>query len=335
VVSRGASILGPLLGLLFVVGLFALLVAWQDGSPQRFLSTGNFKLMMVHASVTAIVALGMTIIMISGGIDLSVGYVVSLVTVTTMLAFRACTASGWPDVLASVCAISCGLATGMVVGLLNGCLITGLRIAPFVVTLGMMGVARGLAQFLTRGTPIAFPDPAHPPGWVPWLATIEPQPSWLLMGPGTWLALLLALIVALLLHRTVLGRHAYAIGSNEATARLCGINVGRTKIVLYSSAGLLTGAGGILQFARSGAGLHDVQAGLELEVIAAVVIGGGSLSGGEGRVLGTLVGALLITVLGNGCSKLGMPMEFRYVVIGCIIVLVAALNRWRSSDTAS
>jgi ribose transport system permease protein len=126
-----------------------------------------------------------------------------------------------------------------------------------------------------------------------------------------------------------LGRHCYALGANEATAWLCGIRVERTKVVVYTLAGLLTGWAGILQFARSQAGLHDVQAGLELEVIAAVVIGGGSLSGGEGTVLGTLVGAFMIAVLGNGCSKLNLPMEFRFIIIGMIIVVVSAVNTWR------
>jgi ribose transport system permease protein len=132
-----------------------------------------------------------------------------------------------------------------------------------------------------------------------------------------------------LLRYTVLGRYCYALGSNEATARLCGINVNRTKVILYTLAGLLTGWGGVLQFARSSSGLHDVAAGLELDVIAAVVIGGGSLSGGEGTVTGTLIGALMITVLSNGCSKLGLPMEFRFIIIGLIIVVVSAINMWR------
>jgi ribose transport system permease protein len=207
--------------------------------------------------------------------------------------------------------------------------ITRLKVVPFVATLGMMGVARGLAQSLSKGTPVLFPDPAAPPRWVPWLGAIEPEPAWLVIGPAAWSVVLAALAVALLLRYTVLGRYCYALGSNEATARLCGIRVERTKVILYTLAGLLTGWAGILQVSRSSAGRHDVAAGLELDVIAAVVIGGGSLSGGEGTVTGTLVGALMITVLSNGCSKLGLPMEFRFIIIGMIIIVVSAINTWR------
>jgi ribose/xylose/arabinose/galactoside ABC-type transport system permease subunit len=198
-----------------------------------------------------------------------------------------------------------------------------------VVTLGTMGVARGLAQYLTKGRPVPFPDPTRPPPWVPWLGSIDPQPGWLGVGPAAWSVLLLAAAVAILLRYTVLGRYCYALGSNEATARLCGIHVERTKVTLYTLAGLLTGWAGILQFSRNGSGLHDVAAGLELDVIAAVVIGGGSLTGGEGTVTGTLVGALMIEVLRNGCGKLQLPQDFRYIIIGLIIVGVSAVNTWR------
>jgi ribose transport system permease protein len=322
------SLTGPYLGLLLVIALFSLLT-WRQGMLKLFLSVDNLKLVTVHAAIPATVALGMTMIMISGGIDLSVGYVVSLVTVTTMLAYR--WAAGQPALAgtASAWAIATGILTGLLAGWANGMLITRLKVVPFVVTLGMMGVARGLAQSLSKGTPVTFPNPAEPPGWVNWLRAIEPEPSWFVVGPSVWSVVLAAVAVALLLRYTVLGRHCYALGSNEATARLCGINVGRTKVILYTLAGLLTGWAGVLQFARSRQGLHDVQAGLELDVIAAVVIGGGSLSGGEGTVTGTLVGALMIQLLENGCSKLGLPMEFRFIIIGMIIIGVSAVNTWR------
>jgi ribose transport system permease protein len=271
----------------------------------------------------------MTIIMISGGIDLSVGYVVSLVTVTTMLAFRWAADQPALAAWASLWALAAGIGTGGLFGWGNGMLITRLKVIPFVVTLGMMGVARGLARYLSKGVPVPFPDQAHPPGWVPWLGAIEPEPRWLGIGPAAWSVVLLGVVVAFLLRYTVLGRYCYALGSNEAAVRLCGIQVERTKVILYTLAGLLTGWAGILQFARSRSGLHDVAAGLELEVIAAVVIGGGSLTGGEGTVTGTLVGALMITVLSNGCSKLELPMEIRFIIIGLIIIGVSAVNTWR------
>jgi ribose transport system permease protein len=302
------SLAGPYLGLLLVITLFSLLIGLTGGRVESFLSLSNLKLVAVQAAIPAAVALGMTVIMISGGIDLSVGYVVSLVTVTMMLAYRSADARPYLPGTASIWAIAAGLGTGLLCGWANGMLITRLKVVPFVVTLGMMGVARGLAQYLSKGTPVSFPNPAQPPAWVPWLGRIDPEPAWLGIGPAAWSVLLFAVAVAILLRYTVLGRYCFALGSNEATARLCGVHVERTKVILYTLAGLLTGWGGILQFARSRSGLHDVAAGLELDVIAAVVIGGGSLSGGEGTVTGTLVGALMITLLGNGCSKLELPV---------------------------
>jgi ribose transport system permease protein len=328
------SLAGPYLGLILIIALFSLLIWWTRDRAgmaglELFLSFDNLKLVTVQAAITAAVALGMTIIMISGGIDLSVGYVVSLITVTTMLTFYWASAHPYLAPFASAWAIAAGLGTGVLFGWANGLLITRLKVVPFIVTLGTMGVARGLARFLSKGTTLAFPDNVEPPHWVDWLARLDPQPRWLGIGPAAWSVVLLAIAVGVLLHYTVLGRYCYALGSNEATARLCGIQVDRTKVILYTLAGLLTGWGGILQFVRAGAGLHDVAAGLELDVIAAVVIGGGSLIGGEGTVTGTLVGALMITVLSNGCQILGLPMEFRFIIIGLIIVGVSAVNIWR------
>lgn len=318
------TFLGPYIGLLVVIVIFSVLT-WQRGRLDTFLSFYNFRLIAVHAAVTAAVAVGMTLIMISGGIDLSVGFVVSLVTVVTVLVYR--------QTESSVAAIGAGLATGTITGLLNGLAITKLRVVPFVATLGMMGIARGLGQYLSRGQTIGFPDVAHPPAWVPLFRNVEPDPAWLLISPAVWSVVLLAAAAAVVLRYTVLGRYCYAIGSNEATARLCGIPVDRTKIALYTLAGLMVGWAGIIETARSDGGSYNLKAGLELEVIAAVVIGGGSLSGGEGTILGTIVGAVMLQVLENGCSKLDLSTEVRFVVIGLIIIGIAALNalrtRWR------
>jgi ribose transport system permease protein len=325
------SVAGPYLGLILVIALFSFLI-WRAGGSQQmrsFLSLGNLRLVVVHTAITAAVALGMTVIMISGGIDLSVGYVVSLATVTTMLTYNWAISHGGLAPTASLWAVAAGMGTALLCGFLNGVLITLLKVVPFVVTLGMMGAARGLAVYLSGGQTLAFPEDVARPAWVGWLAAIEPEPSWLGIGPAAWSVVLLALGVAVLLHYTVLGRYCYALGSNEATARLCGIHVARTKVILYTLAGLLTGWAGIIQFARSGTGRHDIAAGLELDVIAAVVIGGGSLSGGEGTVTGTLVGALMITVLSNGCGYLRLQSEFRFIIIGLIIVVVSAINMWR------
>lgn len=312
--------LGPYLGLIVVILVFAVLTQ-RIGRLHLFLSVDNLRLITLHAAVTATVAVGMTLIMISGGIDLSVGYVVSLVTVVTALMFD--------KTGSSAVAIACGMLAAVATGLVNGMVITQLRVVPFVATLGTMGIARGLGQYLSGGNPVRFPG-IHPPGWIPWLGSVDPKPAWLIISPSVWSVVFLAIAAAILLRYTVLGRYCYAIGSNEATARLCGIHVGRTKILLYTLAGLATGWAGIIQTARSGAGFYNVQAGLELEVIAAVVIGGGSLAGGEGTISGTLIGALMLAVLDNGCSKLELRNEVRFIVIGLIIIGVAALNQWRN-----
>jgi ribose/xylose/arabinose/galactoside ABC-type transport system permease subunit len=323
------SLGGPYVGLLLVVLLFTIILWWTSGirGVQLFLGPANLQLLAVHASIPAIVALGMLMIMISGGIDLSVGNVISLVTVTAMLAYRWAARHPALADTASLWAVAVGLGTGLVAGWLNGMLITRLQVVPFIVTLGTMGAARGLAQFLSGGSRVTFPGDS--PRWTSWLGAFKPDPSWLGIGPAAWSVLLLAAAVAILLRYTVLGRYCYAIGSNEATARLCGIPVERTKVLIYTLGGLLTGWGGIVMLARSGAGSHDVATGYELDVIAAVVIGGGSLNGGEGTVTGTLAGALMMAVLANGCYKLGLQNEFRFIIIGLIIVLISAVNAWR------
>lgn len=323
------SLLGPYLGLAVVVLVFSILT-WDSGRLDFFLSLENLRLILLHMTVTTTVALGMTMIMISGGIDLSVGYVVSLVTVVTTLTFRTMIEADVAPETASLSAIGAGLLTGVFAGFCNGMAITKLKVVPFVATLGMLGIARGVGQYLSGGTRVAFPGGEKElPVWVPALRTVDPNPEWLIIGLAPWSVIILAIIVAIILRYTILGRYCYAIGSNESTARLCGIHVGWTKVLIYSLAGLATGWAGIIQTARSTAGTHDVQAGLELEVIAAVVIGGGSLSGGKGTVSGTIVGALMLAILDSGCSTLRLSTEFRFIVIGLIIILVAALNNLR------
>lgn len=323
---------GPYLGLALVVIIFSLLTWWK-GTLDDFLSVSNFKLILTHATIIGAAGLGMTIIMIMGGIDLSVGYVISLVTVVMMLAFQLVYPQQGTG-LAGLVALLCGLFTGAFVGLCNGLIITRLKVVPFVATLAMLGIARGVGIYLTDGGRLSFPPGSEAPLWMRALGTIDPARidpdwAWMIVSPSVWSVLILAIIVALILRYTVLGRHCFAIGSNEATARLCGVRVERTKLILYTLAGLLVGWAGVIQFCRSNAGSHDVAAGMELSVIAAVVIGGGSLMGGEGTVLGTILGALIITILENGCSRLNLQPDVRYIIIAGIILSVAALNGWR------
>jgi ribose/xylose/arabinose/galactoside ABC-type transport system permease subunit len=341
---RLPALSGPLFGVLAVLGVFIVLVDLRYGLPGlgRFLSLANAQVLVHDNTIAAVVALGMLLIMISGGIDLSVGSVVALVTVATMWVYRFIYAGPgsvplaehwglhWDGtrsaVLASVAAGTAGVAVGGLCGLCNGLVITGLRLPPFVATLGMFSVARGLAFWLSDRHPLAFPDGATP-GWVSTLG--QTAAPYVVFYPGFWTLVLLALGMAALLHLTVLGRYGYAIGSNEATARLCGVPIARNKVAIYTLAGLLTGWAGVLSFAHVSSGDPSGNVGLELTVIAAVVIGGASLNGGQGTVLGALLGVLILGILENGVTAFDVPVEVKYILIGVIIIANTALSQWQ------
>jgi ribose/xylose/arabinose/galactoside ABC-type transport system permease subunit len=228
-------------------------------------------------------------------------------------------------------ALALGVLAGGVCGLINGALITALRVVPFIITLGSLMVYRGLAKWLSGSTSVYSAAASKPP-WFGKILPAEPDPAWLVVSPGVWALVGLSLILALVLRYTLIGRHLYAVGSNEATARLCGINVARVKVVVYATAGLAFGLAGVFQFLyMSGTGDSTSALGLELQVIAAVVIGGASLSGGEGTVLGTLIGCLIMSVLANGCVHAAIPNAAQDVIIGTIIVAAVALDRYRRS----
>jgi ribose transport system permease protein len=260
----------------------------------------------------------MTFIIVSGGIDLSVGSVVALTGVVTALALE----SGW----APGAAVFAAILVGGLVGLVNGGFITGLRVVPFIATLGMLGIARGAAKWLAGEQTINAP-----PTWINGLLVTFPDPSWLIVAPGVWLSLLLAVVAVVVLRRTVFGRRVFALGSNEAAARACGIATDRLKLWIYSIAGLLFGLAGVMQMSRLRQGDPTVAIGVELDVIAAVVIGGASLNGGEGSIMGSMIGALIMAFLRNGCQQMGWPNYIQEIIIGSIIVLAVAVDRWRSS----
>lgn len=311
-------VLGPFAGLVLITILFAVLTR----SSGQFLTVYNWRTIAVQTVIVATAALGMTIVMISGGIDLSVGSQVALVTVSIGLLVR--------DLhVAPIVAILGGILVGGLCGLLNGSLAAGLKLVPFIITLGGLKVFRGLAKWLAENTSVYIPRESKP-WWLSRVLAADPTPSWLIFAPGVWLLLALSLAVAFILGYTVFGRHVYAIGSNEATARLCGIRVGRVKTVVYTLCGILVGIAGSMQFVYLGSiGDPTTADGLELQVIAAVVIGGGSLSGGEGTVQGTLIGCLIMSVLNNGCVHAGISNASQDIIIGAIIVGAVALDRWR------
>ena len=308
---RHIGALGPLLGLLVVFGFFAAL------GPASFSSVRNLETMARQTTIVGTAALGMTLVIIAGGIDLSAGSIIALSTVVVAALLQA----GFDPLWAGLG----GVGAGAVCGLINGLLITRLRVVPFIVTLGTLLVVRGTAKGLAHEQKIDAPLT-----WlIDLLAALRPAEKWMLVPPGVWILAGLALAVGGMLRYTRLGRHIFAIGSNEQTARLCGVAVERVKVTVYGVCAGFAGLAGVMQFSRLTVGDPTVAVGLELDVIASVVIGGGSLAGGEGSVLGSLVGALIMTVIRSGCSQMGLPNWVQEMVTGGIIVLAVALDRLR------
>ena len=304
--------LGPFIGLILVLAIFSFIPELQD----RFLRVYNLKSVATQSVIVALGALGMTLIIISGGIDLSAASNIALSSVIVAFAINA----GFHPLLA----VFLGILAGGLVGLINGALITSLRLVPFIVTLGMLGIARGLAKWMAGNQKIDAPMT-----WVNELMAKSPQPEWLILAPGVWLMIGLAFLMAALLRYTVFGKHIFAIGSNEATARLCGVRIGRTKLLIYTIGGLFCGLSGVMQFSRLTVGDPTVAVGLELDIIAAVVIGGGSLSGGMGSILGSMIGVFIMAFLRNGSTMMGWPNYIQEIIIGAIIVFAVALDRIR------
>ncbi|MBU6399923.1 MAG: ABC transporter permease [Verrucomicrobia bacterium] len=308
---------GPFLGLLLVIGLFSL----SSEVRPYFLTGANFKIILTQTVIVAIGALGMTMIIISGGIDLSVGSVVALTSVVcaTLILKKH----------GVVETIGLTVLTGALLGLIDGVVIAGFRMMPFIVTLGMMGVARGVAKWLADNQTVNAPDSP-----INNLMALS-QPRRLFPLPaGVWIAIALAVLMGVVMRRSVFGRHIFAIGSNEATARLCGIRVPLMKVVIYTAAGLFFGLSGLMQFSRLTQGDPTVAIGLELDIIAAVVIGGASLNGGTGTILGSMIGALIMAVLRNGSNQMGWPNYMQEIIIGVVIILAVGLDQLRQSKTA-
>ncbi|MGD0782363.1 MAG: ABC transporter permease [Candidatus Aminicenantales bacterium] len=311
------NLLAPFLGLILVIALFSVL---PDVGP-RFLRLSNLKAVATQSVIVALGALGMTLIIISGGIDLSAASNIALSSVIAAYAANA----GLPPLLAVIL----GVLTGALIGLVNGLLITRLRLVPFIITLGMMGIARGLAKWIARNQKIDAPLT-----WINELMAKSPSPSWLLLAPGVWLMIVLAVVMAVVLRSTVFGRHAFAIGSNESTARLCGVRVNAAKVAIYAVGGVFCGLSGVMEFSRLTVGDPTVAVGLELDIIAAVVIGGGSLSGGEGSILGSMIGVFIMSFLRNGCTMMGWPNYIQEIIIGAIIVAAVSLDQIRHRRAA-
>lgn len=322
-----ARLLAPFFTLILVFTLFAVLVP-----EQRFLSARNLENLLVQSTVLAAAAIGATLVILAAGLDLSVGSTLALSLVGLTAVLKAgdgmLRGDGMGVVLWPVVAVLAAVALGVLVGLVNGALVTALRVGPFIVTLGMLQIVRGAAKGMAEGQSIYTAD-----SWLnPLLESVRiGDRQWMLLPPGVWIVLVLAAVTAALLRYTVLGRHIVAVGSNEETARLCGVRVRRVKIIVYTAAGFFAALAGVLQFSYIGLGDPTTASGLELSVIAAVVIGGGSLRGGEGTILGSLCGAIIIAVLSAGGVQMGWPTWLQEVMTGAIIVGAVALDRWRAT----
>jgi len=309
--SPWLSTLGPFIGLVLVYLFFALI------GPDSFTSIRTLQTIARQTAIVGTAALGMTLVIILGGIDLSVGPIVAMTSVVVALVLNG---GGGPAAAIVMAMLVCALT-----GLTSGTLVTRLKVAPFIVTLGMLLLVRGVAKGLAKEQKVDAPLT-----WlVELLASLPPERSWMIVPPGVWMLALLAVATAVVLRYTRLGAHIFSVGSNEKTARLCGVQVERVKVIVYTLTGAFAGVTGVLQFSRLTVGDPTVAVGLELDVIAAVVIGGGSLSGGEGTVTGTLVGAFIMTVIRAGTSQVGLPNWVQEIVTGTIIVAAVAIDRWR------
>jgi ribose transport system permease protein len=253
---------------------------------------------------------------IVGGIDLSVGSVMALAGLVSAQALR----EGMPLALA----VALGMLSGALVGLVNGALVGRFRLPPFIVTLGTMGLARGITLGLTNGAPVRdLPRAFRLLGQ----GEVALGPLALPL-PVIWM-LLLAALFSLLLHHTVLGRYIYTVGSDERALIVAGVPTERVKLLAYTLSGLLAATGGIVMTARLGVAAPMAALGYELDIIAAAVIGGASLFGGEGTVSGIILGTVLMQTVRNGLVLLGLPTFWQWLTIGAMILLVILLDHWR------
>ncbi len=274
---------------------------------ENFLNSTNITAILFSTVVIGTLALGTTFVIITGGIDLSLGTGMALCAVISgVLVVNA----GLPVAVGVLGAI----LFGGLIGLINGINVSVLGLPPFIATLAMMLVAQGLALVISGSAPIYFTDD---PGYSS-ISTGEIVPGL----PNAVLVLaVITVLAAVLLNRTVLGRYTFSIGSNEEATALSGIPVRRWKIIIYTLAGLFTGLAGVLISARLGSAQPATGTGYELQAIAAVVIGGTSLTGGKGSIVGTIIGALIISVLNNGLQIMSIPQEWQNVILGCVIIV--------------
>jgi ribose transport system permease protein len=296
-----------------LIALIGLCTFLSFASPY-FLTADNALGVARAFSLTAIAAIGQTMVIITGGIDLSVGSVLALSGLSTGMLL----ATGWPLVPSVVA----GLMVGMLFGACNGLLITRVGLPPFIATLGMLSIGRGLVYVLTKGYPVTIPRGEE--------LLLQVGQGYVGIVPVPVIIMLVITVVAtIFLSKTTLGRYIYAVGGNEEAARLAGINVSRVKMFVYTISGLLAAVSGIILLSRLVSAQPSAGLGFELPVIAAAIIGGTSLIGGEGTVLGAVLGAAIIGVLENGMVLLGVNTYAQQAVTGAVILVAVGLDMWQ------
>jgi ribose transport system permease protein len=297
------------------LGALVILLAFFSLISEPFRTADNYVSILVATAVNGVLAMGVTFVIITGGIDLSVGTTMTFCSVILGLAV---TNAGLPLWIG----IPAALLAGALVGTTNGILIAKAKIPPFIATLGMLNVTRGLAQILSDVKPIYFEGTPEFYDILmgKWVLGI-PNVVFIMFGAGA--------IAHLVLTRTTLGRYTFALGSNEEATRLSGVNVDAWKIAVYAVGGLFAGLGGVLIAARMTSAQPSVGMGYELDAIAAAVIGGTSLSGGEGSIVGTIIGAFIISTLTIGLSILGVPDQWKLVITGLVVIGAVYLDIMR------
>lgn len=288
----------------------------------RFADPRNLETIAKQTVIVGFAAIGMTFVIIRGAIDLSVGSVIAFVTVVIAYMLQIAHVDG-------VTAMVVGILAGGICGLLNGLIVTQFKVSPFIATLGTMSIVRGMAKWLGKEQKI---DVDHMPPWQEnILARLPADKRWMVFPPGVWLLVFFAVAAAWFLKGSVFGRNVIASGSNEDAAYLAGLNVRRDLIMVFLLGGLFTGIAGLMMFSRLTVGDPTVAVGLELDVIAAVVIGGASLSGGQGSIAGSLIGALIMNTIKSGANQLGLPNFVQEVATGIIIITAVTIDRLRAA----
>lgn len=293
------------------------MIVFLSLATDTFFTASNLAVVSRQIALSAIIAMGMTLVILISGIDLSVGSVVAITSVMLGLTMVRMQMPIW-------LAIVIGISMGAVIGFINGTLIVKTKVPAFIITLGMMGLARGAALVITKGSSISgFPEQYFPIGQG-FLFNSIPIP--------VVIALVLALIIHVILSRTTFGRRIYLLGSNEEAALLSGININRMKVVIFTICSALAAVEAVIETSRMSTGQPASGSGYELTAIGSVIIGGASMAGGEGTVLGTILGAILLGLITNGLILLGISAYWQQVFSGTIIILAVALDTWRRSQ---